>query len=204
MQPSRRVTQHLAGLLGFVPQPNLQFSLTEPYCPPTYLITELPVKFYAKNTFYLEILLNHFIVLLSDSRKVKFSKRCALMPRKKRTSAVLEKTEQQIIGFQSIDPSLNFGDAISLKHLTELNGQLRDQVNQYNMMLTALDSAREKIETLEKSIRETSERLVSGVALKHGKDSREYEMTGAVRKSDRIRKATITRLKSTVVSKAAS
>ncbi|MBC1220890.1 hypothetical protein GNF10_23450 [Nostoc sp. UCD121] len=35
-----------------------------------------------------------------------------------------------------------------------------------------------------KTIRETSERLVSGVALKYGKDSREYEMTGGVRKND--------------------
>ncbi|NEU79807.1 hypothetical protein [Nostoc sp. UIC 10630] len=36
----------------------------------------------------------------------------------------------------------------------------------------------------DKTIRETSERLVSGVVLKYGKDSREYEMTGRVRKSD--------------------
>jgi hypothetical protein len=72
------------------------------------------------------------------------------------------------------------------------------------MMLTAIDSAKAKIETLEKTIRETSERLVSGIALKYGKDSREYEMTGGVRKSDRIRKATITRLKSSPDSKTAS
>jgi len=72
------------------------------------------------------------------------------------------------------------------------------------MMLTAIDSAKAKIETLENTIRETSERLVSGIALKYGKDSREYEMTGAVRKSDRIRKATITRLKSSGDSKTAS
>ncbi len=126
------------------------------------------------------------------------------MPRKKRTSPVLEKTEQRVIGFKSIDSSLDFGDSMSLNNLTKLTGQLRNQIDQYNMMLTALDSARAEIETLEKTIRETSERLVCGVALKYGKDSREYEMTGGVRKSDRIRKATITRLKSTADLKAAS
>ncbi|MEH2001842.1 MAG: hypothetical protein V7L00_24440 [Nostoc sp.] len=75
----------------------------------------------------------------------------------------------------------------------------------------ALDSAKEEIETIEKAIQDTSERLVSGVAFKYGKDSREYEMTGGVRKSDacgglrlRIRKVTITRLKSTADLKAAS
>jgi hypothetical protein len=126
------------------------------------------------------------------------------MPRKQKTSPVLERTEQRVIGFKSIDSSLDFGDSISLNHLTKLTGQLRKQIDQYNMMLTALDTAKVEIETLEKAIRETSERLVSGVVLKYGKDSREYEMTGGVRKSERIRKATITRLKSTADSKAAT
>lgn len=126
------------------------------------------------------------------------------MPRKKRSSPVLERTEEKVIGFKSINSNLDFGDSISLNYLTQLTGQLRNEINDYNMMLTALDSAKAEIETLEKTIRETSERLVSGVAFKYGKDSREYEMTGGVRKSDRIRKATITRLKSTADSKATS
>ncbi|MDZ8187492.1 MAG: hypothetical protein RMX96_21915 [Nostoc sp. ChiSLP02] len=126
------------------------------------------------------------------------------MYRKKRSSNVLEKAEQRVIGFKSIDSNLDFGDSISLKHLTELNGQLRNKIDKYNMMLTDIDTTKEEIETLEKTICETSERLVSGVVLKYGKDSREYEMTGGVRKSDRIRKATITRLKSSADSKSAS
>jgi hypothetical protein len=126
------------------------------------------------------------------------------MPRQKRNSSVLEKIEKQTIGFQSIDPSLDFGGSISLQHLAELTGELRDELNQYNQMLNTIDSAREKIEALEKTICETSERLVSGVVLKYGKDSREYELTGGVRKSDRARKATITRLKSSAEAKAAS
>ncbi|MBE9206315.1 hypothetical protein IQ244_07275 [Nostoc sp. LEGE 06077] len=126
------------------------------------------------------------------------------MPRKQRSSPVLDKAEQRLIGFKSIDSSLDFGDSVSLNHLTELTEQLRQELDQYNMMLTALDTAKANIETLEKTIRETSERLVSGVVLRYGKDSREYEMTGGVRKSDRIRKAIITRLKSTADAKAAS
>ncbi len=126
------------------------------------------------------------------------------MPRQKRSSPVLEKTEQKLIGFKSINSSLDFGDFVSVNHLTELTGELRNEIDQYNMMLTALDTAKGKIETLERSIRETSERLVNGVASRYGKNSREYEMAGGVRKSERIRKATITRLKSTADSKTAS
>jgi hypothetical protein len=119
------------------------------------------------------------------------------MPRKQRTSPVLEKTEQRLLGFQSINPNLDFGDSISLDHLTQLTTQLSSKLDQYNLMLHDIDSAKDEIEKLEKTIRETSERLVNGVAFKYGKDSREYELAGGVRKSDRIRKATITRLKST-------
>jgi cell division FtsZ-interacting protein ZapD len=124
------------------------------------------------------------------------------MPRQKRTSSVLQKTEQQTIGFESIDPRLDFGDSISLKHLNELTGELREELNQYNKMLNTLDSAKEKIEALEKSIRQTSERLTSGVATKYGKDSREYEIIGRVRTSDRVHKAVVTRLKSNADAKA--
>ncbi|MFN6558698.1 MAG: hypothetical protein RMY28_002685 [Nostoc sp. ChiSLP01] len=93
--------------------------------------------------------------------------------------------------------------------MTELTVELRNELKQYNQLLNTLDSAKEKIEALEKGIRETSERLVSGVASKYGKDSREYELAGAVRKSDaygglrlRVRKAMITRLKSNAQAKA--
>jgi hypothetical protein len=122
------------------------------------------------------------------------------MPRQKKNSAVLDKIEHRILGFKSIDPALDFGDTVSVVHLTTLTEQLQTQLDQYNLMLTQLDSAKSQIETLEKTLRETSERLVSGVAFKYGKDSREYEMVGGVRKSDRARKATITRLKSSAES----
>jgi hypothetical protein len=38
--------------------------------------------------------------------------------------------------------------------------------------------------------------MLTGVACKYGKDSSEYAMAGGVRKSDRVRKSTVTRLKS--------
>jgi hypothetical protein len=40
-----------------------------------------------------------------------------------------------------------------------------------------------------------TERMLIGVAFKFGKDSREYEMAGGVRKSERVRKGVNTRLK---------
>lgn len=37
--------------------------------------------------------------------------------------------------------------------------------------------------------------MLIGVAFRYGKDSREYEMAGGVRKSERIRRSTVGRLK---------
>jgi hypothetical protein len=45
-----------------------------------------------------------------------------------------------------------------------------------------------EIEALEKTLNEMTERMLIGVAFKFGKDSREYEMAGGVRKSERVRK----------------
>jgi hypothetical protein len=42
---------------------------------------------------------------------------------------------------------------------------------------------------------ELSEKMLIGVAFKYGKDSREYEMAGGVRKSERVRRSSVNRLK---------
>jgi DNA repair exonuclease SbcCD ATPase subunit len=126
------------------------------------------------------------------------------MPRKKRNSTVLEKVEKRLLGFRALDPNLDFGDGVTVSRLSQLMEQLRNQLDRYNLSLTELDSAKQQLEDLEKDIRETSERLVNGVAFRYGKDSREYEIIGGVRKSERARKASVTRLKSKAEAKPAS
>lgn len=48
-----------------------------------------------------------------------------------------------------------------------------------------------------------SEKMLMRIGFKYGKDSREYEMAGGVRKSERIRKSRATRLK-TIAQKVSS
>ena len=117
------------------------------------------------------------------------------MARKKRTSRVLEKAELRSAGLKAIDPTLDFGDARTLNNLTQLIEQLRTKIDAYNTALSAIDSSQTEIEELEKSLGDLSEKMLIGVAFKYGKDSREYEMAGGVRKSDRIRRSRMSRLK---------
>jgi hypothetical protein len=117
------------------------------------------------------------------------------MARKKRTSRVLEKAELRSAGLKAIDPTLDFGDARNMNNLTQFMEQLRSKIDAYNTALSVIDSSQTEIEQLEKTLGDLSEKMLIGVAFKYGKDSPEYEMAGGVRKSDRIRKSTASRLK---------
>ncbi|UBF24993.1 hypothetical protein K9N68_25635 [Kovacikia minuta CCNUW1] len=117
------------------------------------------------------------------------------MPRQNRTSRMLEKAEIRIAGLKAIDPQLDFGDSHTITYFSDLIEQLRTKLDAHNTALAVVDSSRTEIEMLEKTVGELAEKMLLGVAFKYGKDSREYEMAGGVRKSDRIRKSINSRIK---------
>jgi hypothetical protein len=118
------------------------------------------------------------------------------MPRQKRTSRVIEKAEFRSAGLKAIDSSMDFGDNCSLQNLNQSIEQLRTMIDAYNVALAVVDSSKTKIDEMEKSLSNLSDKLVRGVAFKYGRDSNEYEIAGGVRQSDRVRKGRLTRLKS--------
>ena len=127
----------------------------------------------------------------------KADKKDIFMSRQKRTYRVLEKAEFRTAGLKAIDPTIDFGDGRNLETMTELVEQYRTKINAYNTALTVIDSSRTEMDELDRTLSDLTEKMLIGVAFKYGKDSREYEMAGGVRKSDRIRKSTATRLKTT-------
>ncbi|MCC5641896.1 hypothetical protein LC607_02740 [Nostoc sp. CHAB 5824] len=125
------------------------------------------------------------------------------MSLRKRTSRVLESAELRFAGLKAINANLDLGDAYNLKSLTQLIEQLRTKIEAHNTALSTIDSSKVEIEELEQILSTFSEKMLMGIAFKYGKDSREYEMAGGVRKSERIRKSRATRLK-TIAQKASS
>ncbi|MDM9581501.1 MULTISPECIES: hypothetical protein [unclassified Nostoc] len=119
------------------------------------------------------------------------------MPRQKRTYRVLEKAELRMSGLKAIDPSMDFGDARNLQNITQIIQQYRSKIEAYNTTLALIDSYKNEMKDLETTLSDLTEKMLLGVAFKYGKDSYEYQMAGGVRKSDRIRKSTATRLKAT-------
>jgi ABC-type hemin transport system substrate-binding protein len=115
----------------------------------------------------------------------------------KRSSNVLAKAQLRASGLKAIDPNIDFGDSNSLQNMLQQIEQLNAKLDAHNTALAVLDASRTDIEQLEKNLSALSEKMLLAVAVKYGKDSQEYVMAGGVRKSDRIRKSTATRLKST-------
>ncbi|MFN6529856.1 hypothetical protein [Nostoc sp. ChiSLP03a] len=117
------------------------------------------------------------------------------MSRKKRTSRVLEKAELRSAGLKAIDSNMSFGDDCDLQNLSQAIEQLRTMLDAYNTALTVIDSSKTKIDAMEKTLSNLTDKMVRGVAFKYGKDSSEYEMAGGIRESERIRKSRLSRLK---------
>jgi folylpolyglutamate synthase/dihydropteroate synthase len=117
------------------------------------------------------------------------------MSRKKSTSRNLQKAEFRVAGLKAIDPNIAFDENYNLQNLTQLIEQFHNMLDDYNAAIAVIDSSRTKLDEMEKTIRNISDKMLVGVGFKYGKDSNEYELAGGVKNSERIRKSRLTRLK---------
>ncbi len=118
------------------------------------------------------------------------------MTRRKRSSRILEKAEFRVAGLKAIDPNINFDDTCNLQNLNQLIDNFHNMLDDYNAAIAMIDSSRKKLDEMEKTLSQVSDKMLMGVGFKYGKNSNEYELAGGVRDSERIRKSRLTRLKS--------
>ena len=118
------------------------------------------------------------------------------MPRRKRSSRILEKAEFRVAGLKAIDPNINFNDTYNLQNLNQLIDNFHNTLDDYNAAIAMIESSRKKLDEMEKNLSQVSDKMLMGVGFKYGKNSNEYELAGGVRDSERIRKSRLTRLKS--------
>jgi len=111
------------------------------------------------------------------------------MARLKRSSRTLQKAEKREAGLQSISPTLDLSNQLTLARYSDLIQTLRSQIATYNSDLSNLDNQSRQIKDTEQQMRDLSEQMLLGVAAKYGKDSGEYGKAGGVPKSERRRSA---------------
>lgn len=109
------------------------------------------------------------------------------MAHPKRSSATLQKAEKREAGLQSISPTLDLGNGLTLETYSDLIETLRTQIATYNSALSTLDDLSRQIKGTEQQLRNLSEQMLLGVAARYGKDSGEYGKAGGVPKSERRR-----------------
>ena len=117
------------------------------------------------------------------------------MPRTKRSYRILDKAEFRVAGLKAIDPNINFDDTYNLQNLSQLIEQFHNMLDDYNAGIAMIESSRKKLDEMEKTLNQVSDKMLVGVGFKYGKNSNEYELAGGVRDSERIRKSRLTRLK---------
>ncbi len=107
------------------------------------------------------------------------------MPRRKRTSKVLEKADRRASAIKSISLNLDLGNDLTLTKFQGKIDDVRAKVDAYNSILSAVDKTYNDMMTAEQELSDLMELMLLGVATKYGKNSDEYEMAGGVRKSNR-------------------
>ena len=117
------------------------------------------------------------------------------MSRLQRTSRILDKAQIRILKLRAIDPKMDFGNDRNITTLTQQIEQLNTKLNGYNTALAEIDATKLELDEMEKNLGDLIDQMLNGVSVKYGNDSREYEIAGGTRKSDRVRRSAESRTK---------
>ena len=107
------------------------------------------------------------------------------MSRQKRFSDSIEKAAQRLNALRSIDPALDLGGGLTLASFETRIDEARGTLDDYNGLLSQVDAAYNQFTAAEQGVAEYSQRMLSGIAARYGKDSDEYEQAGGTRTSER-------------------
>ncbi|TLD69548.1 hypothetical protein FEM03_16440 [Phragmitibacter flavus] len=108
---------------------------------------------------------------------------------KKLNSESILKANGRAAGLSSIDAALDLGNG---QTLVAYNAKIQETIQKqtaYNAALSTVDELKNQFDALEKELDDLSDRMLTGVATKFGKNSDEYEKAGGTKKSERKRPA---------------
>jgi len=111
------------------------------------------------------------------------------MARIKKSSKVIEGAQKRYAGIKSIASNLDLGNGMTLVRFGQAISATQAALASYHSARSAADAAQNAFVGAERGLRDLSERMLTGVATKYGKDSSEYEVAGGTRKSERKRRA---------------
>ena len=108
------------------------------------------------------------------------------MSRRKKINSHYDEAIARSAAMKSISATLDLGNGLTLETYENAIKDLRDKLNEYNTHLSLIDELRNNVLESEKSLKDLSDRMLSGVASKFGRNSEEYEKAGGTKKSNRV------------------
>jgi hypothetical protein len=109
------------------------------------------------------------------------------MARQKRGSRILKRAERRAAGMQTISPSLDLGNDLTLPKFWDTINQMRQDLITYNALLSKVDQVYNLIQERERELARLTERMLAATAARYGRDSAEYEMAGGSKRMARRR-----------------
>ena len=113
------------------------------------------------------------------------AKKINIMAYLKKSSKDFENAIKRMASLKSIDPALDLGNGLSVETYQQSIDQVSNVTEAYNTQLSLADSLSSSLKEKEKLLRSFTERMLTGVAAKFGKDSEQYQTAGGTKKSER-------------------
>ncbi len=109
--------------------------------------------------------------------------------RLKRTSQSAQNAQIRANALAGIDPNLDLGNGLTVPayqaSINAISDPEKGSLAAYNGELSKLDGMLDSLENQESALDDLSGRMLAAVGAKYGKDSKEYEMAGGTRTSER-------------------
>ena len=106
------------------------------------------------------------------------------MAYRRKSSEIIADAQERAGNLRAIDPNLDLGNNLTLENYDAKITATQTALDNYNGLLAQADAAGNDFRTVEKELRDMSSQMLSGVKVKYGRDSNEYEMAGGKRLSD--------------------
>ena len=104
---------------------------------------------------------------------------------RRRSSQVIADALERLANLKAIDPNLDLGNNLTVAAYEAKIAETQTSQDTYNGKLAQADAAGNDFNADEKELRDMSSQMLSGVKVKFGRDSNEYEMAGGTRLSER-------------------
>ena len=111
------------------------------------------------------------------------------MAQKKRESEAVKRANTRAAKLKSIDPALDLGNGNTVTAYDKKILDVKKANDDYNTAKAGIDGQLDDVIGLEKDLDAMTVNMLSGVRIKYGADSSQYEMAGGTRKSEYQKRA---------------